>query len=188
MTVERSNKIAHTLKYMKIRKVMTVAILVVSVFIALFFSVRSAFPRPYRAEIRASGLDPSLVYAVIKTESGFDERAVSRSGAVGLMQLMPATAKFICAREKIVYEEEKLTMGAYNLKLGLLYLKYLSERFPAEETALAAYNAGEGTVREWLENTAFSEDGLTLKKIPYPETARYLKKIGKIKKFYDFFY
>ena len=58
----------------------------------------------------------------------------------------------------------------------------------ATHMTLAAYNAGEGTVREWLGNTVFSEDGLTLKKIPYPETARYLKKIGKIKKFYDFFY
>ncbi len=173
---------------MKIRRIFLGAALAVLLLIVAFFGVRSSFPRPFLEEVRASGLHPSLVYAVMRAESGFDERAVSSAGAVGLMQLMPATAQFICAREGIVYEESRLTEGAYNLKLGLLYLKYLLERFPVEETAIVAYNAGEGAVREWLADAAYSADGRTLKKIPYPETARYLKKITKIKKFYDFFY
>ena len=155
---------------------------------AIYFGIRSAFPRPYAEEVKASGLEPHLVYAVIKAESGFDEKVVSRAGAIGLMQLLPSTAEFVCAREDLPYEEDRLVEGAYNLKLGCLYLRYLLGRFPAEKTALAAYNAGEGVVAEWLKDPEISEDGLNLLHIPYPETARYVKKILKIKKFYDFFY
>lgn len=156
--------------------------------VLLFYGCRAFFPRPYRDEVQASGIDPSLIYAVVKTESNFDEKAVSRAGAVGLMQLMPATAQFICDRAGLVFDQKRLTDGAYNLKLGCLYLKYLIERFPVRETALAAYNAGEGTVKVWLADANYSADGKTLSRIPYPETENYLKKITKIKNFYDFFY
>ncbi len=156
--------------------------------VTLFFGVRSNFPRPYREQVAASGLDEHLVYALIRTESGFDEKAKSRAGAVGLMQLLPSTAQFICEREKIPYEEARLDEGAYNLRLGCLYLHYLLAKFPATDTALAAYNAGEGVVAEWLQADEFSADGVHLLRIPYRETERYLKKIRKFRKIYDFFY
>ncbi len=161
---------------------------VASLCIAVFFAVRSRFPRPYRQVTSQYGVDELLVYAVMKAESGFDECAVSSAGAVGLMQLLPSTAQFVCAREGLAYESDKLFAGEYNARLGTLYLKYLLGKFECVETALAAYNAGEGVVRGWLYNKTLSPDGKSLVKIPYPETERYVKKVIRFRKIYDFFY
>ncbi len=149
---------------------------------------RAAFPRPYRKTVRESGLDEALVYSVMKAESGFEEDAKSKAGAVGLMQILPATAEFVCELSGIPFEAERLTEGEYNVRLGCAYLHYLLGKFECEETALCAYNAGEGTVSGWLKDPAYSRDGRTLGKIPYEETAEYVKKIGRYWKFYRFFY
>lgn len=146
------------------------------------------FPRPYRKTVEGSGLPPALVYAVIKAESGFREDAESGAGAVGLMQLLPSTAAFVCEREKLLFESERLKEGDYNIVLGCRYLAYLLDKFPSVETALCAYNAGEGVVSEWLRDEKLSEDGVTLKTVPYAETAAYLKKIKKFRKIYEFLY
>lgn len=173
---------------MKIFKILLAVTLCFVIGLALYFGVKTRFPQPYERTVKESGLDPYLVYAVIKAESGFDEDAISRSGAVGLMQLRPATAQFICERSGIEYEREKLSDGEYNIRLGCLYLKYLLEKFPVRETALAAYNAGEGTVSDWLSDASLSKDGLNLIRVPYPETRGYLKKIKNFRKIYEFYY
>ena len=159
-----------------------------AVFFMAFGAFRASYPLPYRQTVEESGVDFRLVYSVMKAESGFRENAVSRAGAVGIMQIKPSTAEFVCRRAEIPFEPERLTDGAYNTQLGCLYLAYLLEKFPAQGTALAAYNAGEGTVSEWLQDPAFSEDGEVLKRIPYPETEEYVKKIVKFMKIYEFFY
>lgn len=157
--------------------------------VIVYYSVRNVgFPRPYRDVVEKSGLDETLVYAVMKAESGFEEESFSSAGAVGLMQLMPATAEFVCRMNGLEYEFERLTDGEYNTRLGCLYLAYLLRRFECIDTTLAAYNAGEGTVTEWLKNSEYSLDGKTLKNIPYEETARYVKKVEKFRKIYQFFY
>lgn len=175
---------------MKEKRIFTISIVLFFMLFPIAFrcGIELSYPRPYRETVSQSGLDPHLVYAVMKAESGFDERALSAAGAVGLMQLKPSTAEFICNRAKIAYEKDMLRIGEYNVKVGCLYLLYLLERFPAEETAIAAYNAGEGTVSAWLKNPKYSEDGRILKEIPYSETRNYLKKILKFRKIYDFFY
>ncbi|PWM52992.1 MAG: lytic transglycosylase [Bacillota bacterium] len=152
----------------------------------LFLCCFAAFPRPYRGIVERSGLSPALAYAVMKAESNFEESAVSSAGAVGLMQLLPSTAQFIAERSGIPFLPERLFDGEYNTRLGCAYLAYLLERFE-EETALAAYNAGEGTVQGWLSDPHCSEDGRTLFQIPYAETRRYLKKISFFRKIYGFF-
>ena len=151
------------------------------------FAGKAAFRRPYQSTVENFPLDENLVYAVMKSESGFREDALSRAGAVGIMQIKPSTAEFICQRENIPFHAEKLSEGKYNTELGCRYLLYLLERFPVCETAVAAYNAGEGTVSGWLKNTAYSADGRTLQRIPYPETERYVKKVIKFRKIYSFF-
>ncbi len=150
--------------------------------------IGAGYRRPFRTAVEESGLSPALVYAVMKAESGFREDAVSRAGAVGLMQLLPATAEFICREKGMEFFPERLKEGEYNVRLGCLYLGYLSERFPQTETALAAYNAGEGTVARWLGDERYSADGEALKAIPYPETERYVQKVLRFRKNYLFFY
>ena len=157
-------------------------------FIAVWGEMVAAFPRPYREAVEGSGVESSLVYAVIRTESSYREDAVSPAGAVGLMQLKPSTAEFICERDGIEFDAERLKEGEYSILLGTKYLLYLMARFPAEKTALAAYNAGEGTVKRWLQDKACSSDGMTLDSIPYSETAAYVKKISKFKKIYEILY
>lgn len=155
---------------------------------ALFFGVRAAFPRPYRTLAENSGLPSSLVYAVMKTESGFREDAESRAGAVGIMQLLPSTARFVCRLEGMDFSPERLKEGDYNVTLGCAYLRYLLGRFGGTAEALCAYNAGEGKTAEWLKNENYSDDGVRLRMVPYPETASYIKKVEKYRKIYEFFY
>lgn len=105
-------------------------------------------------------LNPDLVAAVIRAESGFDARAVSLKGAQGLMQLMPATASRFGLTGDEVFDPVR------NLDAGSRYLSWLVERFDGQIThALAAYNAGEGTVDRY--------GGVP----PYGETRRYLRRI-----------
>jgi hypothetical protein len=108
-----------------------------------------AVPRvPYGREIytaaRRHGVDPELVAAVVRAESAFDARAVSAKGARGLMQLMPATAR------RFGLAPERAFDAAANVEAGTRYLAWLLERFEGNlALALAAYNAGEGTVERY---------------------------------------
>lgn len=128
------------------------------------------------------GVDVYVTLAVISAESKFDARAVSSAGAVGLMQLMPATAEWIADKLNIEYGYEKLFDVEYNIRLGTYYLSYLLKSFEYEY-ALAAYNAGEGVVREWIEK------GINVEDIPYPETRDYVKRVkDKVKSIKNSYY
>ena len=98
---------------------------------------------------RTHGVDYALLQALIATESGFDAQAVSPKGAVGLMQLMPATAsRFGVRADGKRSLEQKLADPAVNVSAGTRYLRYLLDLFPGRmDLALAAYNAGEGAVQ-----------------------------------------
>lgn len=114
---------------------------------------------PYAAEIAAAaskaGVDTALVHAVIAVESGYRANAVSPRGAIGLMQLMPATARR--------FGTDNPHDPQANLQAGTRYLRFLIDRFPArKDLALAAYNAGEGAVAR--------HGGIP----PYPETQAYV--------------
>ncbi len=174
------------------KKAVTIAFITLFVLGILCLAVWAAFVvsyrRPYRDSVEACGVEPALVYAVMRAESGYREGAESSAGAVGLMQVKPSTAEFICRREKIEFDPSRLKEGEYNILLGTRYLLYLMARFGDEATVLAAYNAGEGTVSVWLKDKSYSPDGVILRKIPYPETAAYIKKVIKFKKIYEILY
>jgi soluble lytic murein transglycosylase len=96
-------------------------------------------------------LEPQLLAAVIYQESKFDADAVSRSGAVGLMQLLPATAQGIADRTGGKgWHERDLLDPELNVRYGSWYLRHLLDRYGEEELALAAYNAGQTNVDRWL--------------------------------------
>lgn len=137
------------------------------------------YPTTYEKEItRAAkeyGIEPALMFAVVKTESGFDPLCVSVKGAVGLMQILPSTGEYI-AEKKGIAEYDLFDVNT-NLDFGGYYWKYLSENFYGITETAAAYNAGEGRVRKWLKNAEYSADGVRLNAIPYPETETYVKKI-----------
>ncbi len=131
-------------------------------------------------------LDSALVFSVVKVESGFNKRAKSSAGAVGLMQITPKTAEYIA---KLIGENEyDLYSENTNVKFGCFYLKYLLNRFVVLDTAICAYNAGEGNVVNWLKNKEYSNDGITLYKTPFNETEEYRQKIAKTYKKYSKLY
>lgn len=136
------------------------------------------------------GVDEKLVYAVIKTESNFNKKALSKSGAVGLMQIMPQTARFVLSffDDKLDESDCDLTNPETNIMIGIKYLFYLKNRFFTLDETLAAYNAGEGRVKSWLNNSQFSNDGKTLQAIPFGETKKYVERVKKFYKYYKFFY
>ena len=122
-------------------------------------------------------VDKSLIASVINVESGFDENAVSPKGAKGLMQITDKTAIWLCEKLGEEYEEDKMFDADFNIKLGTFYLSYLLEKFENLDTALASYNAGEGTVKAWLVSSEYSNDGITINNIPYKETQNYVEKV-----------
>ena len=154
--------------------------------------LRSRYKLAYREELLASAkefdLDPYLVCGVIFTESGFRPQAKSSVGALGLMQLMPATG----LEEAELLEiggvtQSDLTEPALNIRLGCGYLKKLLDEFGNESVALAAYNAGPGKARQWLKEYGTKEDGSILY-IPYPETSKYVARVHSAKGVYGRLY
>ncbi len=143
-----------------------------------YFVYNICFPLKYREEILNATaiyhLDPVLVAALINAESSFDENKVSHKQAVGLMQLLPSTA------DSLTQEDYDLFDPATNITLGVKYLAYLINKFNDVDTALFAYNAGEGNVTRWLSE----QKTLQLKTCPFKETNAYVSKIKKTMKYY----
>ena len=118
-----------------------------------------------------------MVLAVIRTESDFRPNAVSSAGAMGLMQLMPDTFSYL--RDEKFEEslsDSAILEPAHNIRYGTYYLSYLYERFGDWKVALAAYNARESRVADWLDDPTLSPDGVLLT-IPFPETASYVESV-----------
>ncbi|UFP92809.1 transglycosylase SLT domain-containing protein [Gloeobacter morelensis] len=120
-------------------------------------------------------LNPLLVASLIRQESRFEPAVRSRSGAMGLMQIMPATARFIAEREPGAFE---LTNPVDNLRLGTWYLRYTHERFGGSTMlALASYNAGPGNVSKWLKRNPVTNEEDFIEQIPFKETRFYVVNI-----------
>lgn len=131
-----------------------------------------------------SGIEPALMYAIIRQESGFDVGAVSPAGAKGLMQLMPKTAKAIAKQEGHKHDNKWLTSQPnHNVKLGTAYLKDLIDNYGGSYAiAAAAYNAGPGRVSGWLEQYGDPRKGEVpllewIERIPVYETRNYVQRI-----------
>lgn len=122
-------------------------------------------------------LSPALVYALMRAESAFNPVIKSSAGAIGLMQLMPATAK-LTAREKGAFNSQKLLEPKYNIMLGTKHLKELLSGYDGETIyAIAAYNAGANAVARWRKTYGGRPMDEFVENIPYKETRDYVKKV-----------
>jgi soluble lytic murein transglycosylase len=121
--------------------------------------------------------DPLWVMAIIKVESGFLPHAQSPRGALGLMQILPSTARDIAPEIGLqIQTDEDLTNPEINLHLGVYYLSKLEQMFPDDENAvLAAYNAGPGITHEWLKGRPVLE----IDDICYPESRRFVRHVDR---------
>jgi soluble lytic murein transglycosylase len=129
-----------------------------------------------RGHARNYSLDPALVAAVIYQESKFKADARSSSGAIGLMQLLPDTAKGIAVHTGgSAFRVDDLFDPEINVRYGAWYLRHLLQKYGDERTALAAYNAGQDNVDRWLRS------GLG---IQFAETRAYVKRVEELKKIY----
>jgi soluble lytic murein transglycosylase len=139
------------------------------------------FPMPYRSQVLAKaaeiGLDPAYVYGLIRQESRFIADARSSVGASGLMQMMPATARWTAKKIGLPYSAEMIVDRDVNLKLGTGYLKLVLDDFDGSQLmAAAAYNAGPSRPRRWREG-ALLEPAIWAENIPFTETRDYVKKV-----------
>ena len=171
-----------------------VALVIVGLRVAIPHFLRAVYPDTYRAEVLAAAeqydLPPSLIFGIIHTESGFDPAARSKAGALGLMQVTEPTMEWALMRSGVsaVPPVEQLTDPAFNIGIGSRVLVLLGEQFSNEDTVLAAYNGGMGNVREWLSDSRYSADGVTLHTIPFEETENYVKKVRFAQKMYQKLY
>jgi soluble lytic murein transglycosylase len=152
------------------------------------------FPKPYWPALvedaQRDGLDPYLVASLIRQESEFNAGAVSRANAYGLMQLLPSVGKSMAKRQGIRrFTAVDLLNPETNLALGTSNLKQVLDRFGGQaEYALAAYNAGDVPVRQWLSSNDYKDVPEFVESIPYTETREYVQAILRNREMYRALY
>lgn len=175
-----------------VRKLACVLILVILALTGYNIALKSMYPIKYTDYIKAYGTEygvsPTLILAVIKSESDFDKDACSSADARGLMQLTEET--FYDVRKMLGDNEEYTFSDCWdnpetNIKYGTRYLSYLLELYDGDKTAaVAAYNAGLGNVNRWMG----SDGKLQTDEIGFPETSRYVEKVQTAEKYYKKLY
>ncbi|AOT73150.1 hypothetical protein Gferi_15240 [Geosporobacter ferrireducens] len=141
-----------------------------------------AYQRPYEEEVQKAAkefnLDPNMIWAVMREESHYRADVYSPVGAVGLMQVMPATGKDIAARLKVPFEDGDLLKPEVNIRFGAYYLRSMLNMFgDDEDKALAAYNGGPGNVRRWSESKVGKSKTDFPTAITFQETREYITKV-----------
>lgn len=124
-------------------------------------------------------LDPWLVVSVIWVESKFDSDARSSKDARGLMQVTPQTGAWAAEKLELEgYDDDMLYQPKTNINIGCWYLDNLRSEFDGNlDLVIAAYNGGSGNVTDWLKDNRYSDDGKSLKEIPFEETKNYVEKV-----------
>ena len=174
---------------LKNKKIFITLLIIVLIIVFLIFVrnpiLKIIYPRTYEEAVliysEKYNVDKNLILAVIKAESNFNENAISNRNAIGLMQLMEETAKDVANKNNIEIDNENIKeelCDVYkNIEIGTAYIASLLQRYQNTEVALAAYNAGIGTVDNWIEKGIINKDGSNIENIPYKETNYYVRKI-----------
>jgi len=144
--------------------------------------VAQRYPMPFQRDIAASarenGLEPAFVFGIIRQETRFMPALRSQVGATGLMQLMPATARWVAKKGGFDFRPELIAEPSTNLRLGAFYLKTVLDSFGGSQPmAAAAYNAGPGRPRRWR-GGLMVEPAIWIENVPFFETRDYVKKVG----------
>ena len=183
---------------MKLCKKIGITIIILAVLILLLFKVfkvqdiimKKIYPLKYTEFVEKyaneNNIDKWLILAIIKCESNFESNITSKSGAIGLMQLMDKTAEEMAEKLDIEYSaKQMLYQPEVNIQIGTKYFAELLEQYSGNVyLALTAYNAGIGNVTKWIENGTIKEDGSDIENIPYKETNNYVRKILRDYKIY----
>lgn len=182
-------------KKRKLLLVLLAAALVVALSLPLLkagihFVEKLVYPTTYQESVTAyakkHNIPESLIFAIIHTESHFDSEAISKANAKGLMQLTDSTCEW--ARTLLGEKDGDVFDPETNIRYGTKILSVLGGEFSELETVLAAYNAGIGNVRKWLDDPRYSNDGITLHTIPFKETREYVVRVLKAQKKYQTLY
>lgn len=128
---------------------------------------------------KKNNVDPFLVAAIIKNESNFKHDAVSKVGAVGLMQIMPETGRWIAEQMGLEnYQDSDLYQTRKNIRMGCWYVGELEHEFQHNLVLLmVAYNAGRGQTHEWMQENGWDYNFNDIQSIPYPDTREYVAKV-----------
>jgi soluble lytic murein transglycosylase len=151
--------------------------------LGLFNDYDLLYPRPYDTQVRKgatlSGLPQDLIYAIIRQESLYQPDARSSAGALGLMQLLPETARHTARTWRLpAPTRSSLLEPSVNVPLGSAYLRGLLDRSSGQASlAIGGYNAGPGAVRRWLPDSPMAMD-VWVENIPYNETRNYVQKVS----------
>ncbi|MDP9126609.1 MAG: transglycosylase SLT domain-containing protein, partial [Pseudomonadota bacterium] len=151
--------------------------------------IAQRYPMPFRRDIieaaTNAGLDPAFVFGLIRQETRFMGNLRSAVGANGLMQLMPATAKWAARKSGIPYRPELITDASTNLRIGSFYLKLVLDSLGGSDPmAAAAYNAGPARPRRWRGGMMLAPEVWT-ENVPFFETRDYVKKVMTNAAVYD---
>ncbi len=169
-----------------------IIVLVAAFFLTIWALKTSVYPLTHFSIVKEAAsensLDPYLILAIIKTESGFNENAKSNKDAKGLMQMLDSTANEVNDNINIVDSvDDNIYDADVNIKLGCKYFSNLVKRYDGNYyLAICAYNAGMGNVDKWLEN-GYIEKNLDEYKnvnLPFEETSKYLEKVISSYKIY----
>ena len=148
-----------------------------------------AFEDLVRAEAEARGVDHALVAALIRQESSFEPRAVSRAGAAGLMQIMPEVGRRLAASQGVSgWRDPLLRQPEVNVQLGTVHLANLLRQYRDVAHALAAYNAGSGRVARWLTKRGADDPEVFVERIPFTETRDYVRIVQRNRALYRALY
>lgn len=178
--------------------IIIIAILIIVVFLGIFKNkiLKIIYPKTYKEIVSVYSekynVEENLVFALIKAESNFNSEAVSHRNAIGVMQIMEETAKDVANKNSIKIENENIKQELLkidnNINIGTKYLSTLLEKYKNKEIAVAAYNAGIGTVDGWIQKGIIKSDGSDIENIPYKETNNYVRKILRNYKLYEELY
>ena len=197
MNVNKRQRREENLKNKKLL-VFIIIILIIVVFLGVLKNriLKIIYPRNYSEIISVYAeeynVNQNLILAVIKAESNFNKDAISHREAIGLMQIMEETAKDVASKYNIEIDEnnakEEILKVQNNINIGTKYLQILLEKYGNKELAVAAYNAGIGTVDNWIEKGILKSDGSDIENVPYKETNNYVRKILNNYKMYEKIY